>query len=98
MGFDGLLHSTVPFSSGLSSSAALEVAVAVMFDLLGNLKIDPVQMAKLCQRAENEFVGMRCGILDQYSSLMGRAGHALSVGLPHLSRVNIFQFLGISRW
>jgi galactokinase len=76
-GFDGLIHSTIPFGSGLSSSAALEVATAVLFDALGELKIDPVQMAILCQRAENEFVGMNCGILDQYSSAMGRAGAVL---------------------
>jgi galactokinase len=76
-GFDGLIHSTIPFGSGLSSSAALEVATAVLFDALGDLKIDPVQMALLCQRAENEFVGMNCGILDQYSSAMGKAGRVL---------------------
>jgi galactokinase len=49
----------------------------VLFDLLGDLGLDPVQMALLCQRAENEFVGMNCGILDQYSSTMGRAGSVL---------------------
>ena len=76
-GFDGLIHSTIPFGSGLSSSAALEVASAVLFDLLGNLNLDPVQMALLCRRAENEFVGMNCGILDQYSSTLGQAGSVL---------------------
>jgi galactokinase len=76
-GFDGLIHSTIPFGSGLSSSAALEVATAMVFDLLAGLNIDPVEMALLCQRAENEFVGMNCGILDQYSSTMGRAGCVL---------------------
>jgi len=70
-GFDGLIHSTIPFGSGLSSSAALEVASAVLFETLGDWTIGPVQKALLCQRAENEFVGMNCGILDQYSSAMG---------------------------
>ncbi len=77
VGFDGLVHSTIPFGSGLSSSAALEVAAAIVFDVLGGLRIDPVRMALLCQRAENEFVGMNCGILDQYSSTMGEAGSVL---------------------
>jgi galactokinase len=84
-GFDGLIHSTIPFGSGLSSSAALEVATAVLFDTLADLNIDPVQMAILCQRAENEFVGMNCGILDQYSSAMGQAGSVLLLDCRDLS-------------
>jgi galactokinase len=76
-GFDALIHSTIPFGSGLSSSAALEVATAVLFEALGDWEMDPVRKAVLCQRAENEFVGMNCGILDQYSSAMGEAGNVL---------------------
>ncbi len=76
-GFDGLVHSTVPLGSGLSSSAALEVASSVLFDHLGELNINPVDIAKLCQRAEREFVGMNCGILDQYSSVMGESGKVM---------------------
>jgi galactokinase len=76
-GFDGLVHSTIPFGSGLSSSAALEVAVVVLFEALGDWEIDPVQKAVYCQRAENEFVGMNCGILDQYSSALGAADSML---------------------
>jgi galactokinase len=76
-GWNGLISSTVPIGSGLSSSAALEVATALVFRELGGWTIDPLELALLCQRAENEFVGMNCGILDQYSSIMGRPGRAM---------------------
>jgi galactokinase len=85
-GFDGLIHSTIPFGAGLSSSAAIEVAVAQMFKLLaGNETLDPVRLALLCQQAENGFVGMNCGILDQYSSVLGQAGQALLLDCRHLT-------------
>jgi galactokinase len=86
-GFDGLIHSTIPFGSGLSSSAALEVAVAVLFEALGDWEMDPVMKAILCQRAENEFVGMNCGILDQYSSAMGEAGSVLLLDCRSITSV-----------
>jgi galactokinase len=73
-GFDGLVHSTIPFGSGLSSSAALEVATIEVFETLSNWRIEALQKALFCQRAENQFVGMQCGIMDQYASVMGRAG------------------------
>jgi len=64
-----LIHSSVPIGSGLSSSAALEVSTALA--LLGDQKIGRLELAKLCRRAENEFVGMPCGIMDQYISVFG---------------------------
>jgi galactokinase len=76
-GFDGLIHSTVPFGSGLSSSAALEMVTGVIAQQVSGFYVDPVRMALLGQQAENRFVGVNCGILDQYSSAMGRAGCAL---------------------
>jgi galactokinase len=70
-GIRGVIHSTVPIGSGLSSSAALESAAAVILDAFGGWNISRTETAKLCQQAENEFVGVSCGILDQYSSLLG---------------------------
>ncbi len=76
-GCDAMIHSSVPVAAGLSSSAALECAVATMFAGLGGWQLAPERMALLCQKAENEFVGVKCGILDQYSSCLGRQGCAL---------------------
>jgi galactokinase len=84
-GFDGVIHSTVPMSSGLSSSAALECAAAIVFEVLGGWKLDPLKKALLCQRAENQFVGVNCGILDQYTSCVGREGCALLLDCRDLS-------------
>ncbi len=76
-GFDGIIDSTVPIGSGLSSSAALECSIAVLFQSLGGWRVPPERLARLCQRAENDFVGVNCGILDQFTSCLGRAGCAL---------------------
>jgi galactokinase len=72
-----LARSEVPIGAGLSSSAAIEVGVALAMLDLANQTIDRVELAKLCQRAENEFVGARVGIMDQFISCNGRARHAL---------------------
>jgi len=77
VGFDGVVHSSVPLSSGLSSSAALECAAATVFEKLGGWSLAPVRKAQICQRAENRFVGVNCGILDQFTSCMGQLGCAL---------------------
>ena len=67
----------VPLGSGLSSSAAIEVSVGYAMLDIAKQSIDRTKRALLCQRAENEFVGARCGIMDQFISCHGRAGHAL---------------------
>jgi galactokinase len=71
------IRSQVPIGSGLSSSAALEVATACALAANSGFKIDPRELARLCQRAENEFVGARVGIMDQFASLFGAEEHAL---------------------
>ena len=76
-GADLLLRSEVPVGAGLSSSAAIEVAVALALLDEANLKIDRVELARLCQKAENEFVGARVGIMDQFVACNGRAGYGL---------------------
>jgi galactokinase len=76
-GFDAVIHGTVPLGSGLSSSASLEAATATLCEALGGFRLDPVEKAQLCRRAENVWAGMNCGILDQYSSILGEAGKAL---------------------
>ncbi len=72
-----LIRSTVPEGSGLSSSAALEVSSALAF--LNGRVLEPLALARLCQRAEREFVGMPCGIMDQYIAVFGRAGCAIEI-------------------
>jgi len=74
---DVLLHSTVPLGSGLSSSAALEVSAATLLETAIGRKIDPVEKALLCQKAEHEFAGMPCGIMDQFISVMARKDYLL---------------------
>lgn len=76
-GLKGVIRGTVPQGAGLSSSAAFEVAAAMAFSSASGLKIHREKLAHICQRAENEYVGMRCGIMDQFASLMGRQGRAL---------------------
>src|SRR6516162_619475 len=66
------VSSNLPPGSGLSSSAAFEVATAVAALEVFGLKIEPMVLAQLCQKAENEFVGVRCGLLDQASSVFGK--------------------------
>lgn len=72
-----VIDSDVPQGAGLSSSAALECAVSQAWSDLFELGVDRTEQAKLAQRAENEYVGMPCGVMDQMAVMHGRAGHAL---------------------
>ena len=74
-----LLESEVPVGAGLSSSAALEVASAMALESLSGKTLPLKQIAKLCQSAENEFVGAHVGIMDQFVSCFGREGHAVLI-------------------
>jgi galactokinase len=78
-GADLLISGDVPLGSGLSSSAAIEVATAMSLLALNHSKVDAITLARLCQKAENQFVGARVGIMDQIASCLGRVGHALLI-------------------
>jgi galactokinase len=79
VGWEGVMQGDVPLGAGLSSSAAVEMATARALAAVGNLAWNPAKMAKLGQRAENKWVGVNCGIMDQLISAAGRANHALLI-------------------
>lgn len=85
VGADLLIESDVPLGAGLSSSASLEVAVGYALQLLNNINLLGEELALLAQGAENSFVGMQCGIMDQFMAALGRAGHALLLDCRDLS-------------
>jgi galactokinase len=76
-GFDAVIHSTVPIGAGLSSSAALETAMASLLEAITGVTLDPVDKILLCQKAEHTFAGVPCGIMDQFISALGRSGQVL---------------------
>ncbi len=77
VGCDMLQDCTVPFGSGLSSSAAIEVSTIAALAAVAGEKIDKVEVALLAQKAEREYAGMNCGIMDQYASACGKKGQAM---------------------
>jgi len=85
LGADLVVWSDIPIGAGLSSSAALEVSVAHALLTQNDLPFDPVTIALICQRAENDFVGMRCGVMDQFIACCGVAGHALLIDCRSLA-------------
>ena len=84
-GLDLAIAGDVPQGAGLSSSAALEVAVAGAFRDAFDLPLDDVALAQLCQRAENEYVGVQCGIMDQFASALSRRDYALLIDCRSLA-------------
>jgi galactokinase len=79
LGVNAVISGDIPVGSGLSSSAAVEVAAAYTWQVLSGFSLSRVELALLCQRAENEFVGMKCGIMDQFISALGQRDHALLI-------------------
>lgn len=84
--FQAVIHSSVPLGGGLSSSAALEVSIYLFLDeLVGQNSVTLLEKALACQKAEHEYPGMPCGIMDQYISLMGKKDHALLIDCRDLT-------------
>lgn len=84
-GFNLVVSGDIPVGAGLSSSAAIEVASAIALTGLHGESLPPVDLAKLCQRAENSFVGVGCGIMDQMVAVFGKKDHALLIDCRDLS-------------
>ena len=71
-GFDMVVYGNIPNGAGLSSSASLELLMAVMLNDIFKFNVDRVDLVKYCQEAENNFIGVNCGIMDQFAIGMGK--------------------------
>lgn len=78
-GVVGAIYGTIPLGGGLSSSAALEISVALMLSKLYGIRINNIELANLGYRAENDFVKVSCGIMDQFASVLAKEGNALFI-------------------
>jgi galactokinase len=87
------IHGEVPLGAGLSSSASLEVSTALALASLSGIDVPRLELVKLCQKAEHEYVGTRCGIMDQFIAVFGTAGHALMLDCRSLE----YQLLPVPR-
>jgi galactokinase len=92
--FEAVVGADLPVGAGLSSSAAFEVAAAAFALRLAGAELDPTETALLCQRAENEYVGMNCGIMDQFTSVHAKRGHALFLDCGRLKCKDVPLVLG----
>ena len=84
-GWEGVSGCDLPMGAGLSSSASFELAIARAFAVVSGFAWEPRRMARLCQKAENQWVGVNCGIMDQMISAIGREGHAVLIDCRDLS-------------
>jgi galactokinase len=83
-GMQAVYSSDIPIGAGLSSSAAVEVGFALAWQTLGRWQANRLVLAQLCQKAENQYVGVACGLMDQYASANGVKGHALYLDMRSL--------------
>jgi galactokinase len=86
------IHGGVPLGAGLSSSASIEVAIGLALSEISGCNVPPLELVKLCQKAEHEYVGTRCGIMDQFIAVFGAAGNALMLDCRSLE----YQLLPIA--
>ncbi len=93
-GFDAAYLSTIPFGAGLSSSASIEVSTGLGVSTLFGNPLTGKELALACQRAENRFCGVSCGIMDQYASVAGLAGHAILLDCASVSHKYVPLDLG----
>jgi galactokinase len=89
VGLEGEISSTLPIGTGLSSSAALEVAVAIALCAVAEFPLEPMEIALAARRAEHRAVGVPSGIMDQAASMLGRAGHALFLNTETLEHEHV---------
>lgn len=95
-GFNCVFGGDIPLGAGMSSSAALECATAFALNQLFGLGLDPMTMVKLSQKAENLFVGVQCGIMDQFASMFGRKDHVIRLDCQSLEYAYVpFKMDGI---
>lgn len=91
-GIDVLYYGNIPNGAGLSSSASIELVTAVMLNYLFELNIEMLELVKISQQVENEYIGVNCGIMDQFAVGMGKAGHALLLDCQTLQ----YEYLPLS--
>jgi galactokinase len=95
-GFNAVISGDVPLGAGMSSSAALECATIFGLNQIFGLELEKMQMVKLAQKAENEFVGVNCGIMDQFASVFGKKGHVVKLDCRSLEYEYVpFELEGI---
>lgn len=91
-GFDAAVAGNIPVGAGLSSSAAVECAVAMALNEMTHAGLDKLRLVQMAQRAENNYVGVQCGIMDQFASMFGKPGHAIKIDCRSLE----YEYVPIS--